>query len=633
MRHRANGHPQRPSDRGDARSGQVAPARRPDVRHSGRGPAPRSGRRHRAQNQRPRRPGRSGRASRRPAQHPRPGPRAERAGQGRAQRDHAAHFGAADQRRTGLRPQLRFSPEPQTLDLSRRSGRRRGRRDAFGRTQHLLRPRGCPQRVADAGDQIDDPAGNRPGSRPDRRPDSQTVRRRKPPGEISEKHADLRLPRLSRASGTRRLSDSRGGRPVRGFAARVVREPPPGRRRGNLRRADSRHDGGRPADDDARAPPQHGGSGPRVGSRRPRLLPQNVRVARRLIAEVAAMKSLFSRACRILFAWIATIGLMAALVAQASAAEGRERVYFGTYGNGPTAGVFVAELDLATGTVSEPPLAGRAVNASFVALAPDHRHLYAVAEVSSLGGRRTGGVVAFAVVPETGALRPINEQSSGGAGPCHLVVDKAGKNVLVADYEGGAVAVLPIDEHGGVRPASSVMQHRGHGVNRERQEAAHAHSVNLDAANHLAFAYAIDELDSTITAFWYDADNGTLSRIQVVSTLPKDFHGVNTASEVAVHPSGKYVYGANRGHDSIAIFTVDAASGKLTPDGHESTQGKTPRNFAIDPTGSFLLAANQDSDSVVVFRIAPATGRLRPTGQKLRMKEPVCVRYVLLGRS
>ncbi len=398
------------------------------------------------------------------------------------------------------------------------------------------------------------------------------------------------------------------------------------------------------------------------------------------------MKSLVPRAASmsltsILFTSVAMTGLFTASVAPASAAEGRERVYFGTYGDGPTAGVYVAELDLATGAVSEPHLAGRAVNASFVALAPDHRHLYAVAEVSSLGGRRTGGIVAFAVAPETGALRAINEQSSHGAGPCHLVVDKAGKNVLVADYEGGAVAVLPIDAHGALRPASSVMQHHGHGVNRERQEAAHAHSVNLDAANHFAFvcdlgvdkifvyrfdpqagklspnqppavkvadgagprhfafdptgrfAYAIDELDSTITAFWYDADNGTLSRVQTVSTLPKDFHGVNTASEVAVHPSGKYVYGANRGHDSIAIFTVDAASGKLTPDGHESTQGKTPRNFAIDPTGSFLLAANQDSNSVVVFRIDASNGRLRPTGQKLRMKGPVCVRYVMLGRS
>jgi 6-phosphogluconolactonase len=363
------------------------------------------------------------------------------------------------------------------------------------------------------------------------------------------------------------------------------------------------------------------------------------------------------------------------------AAEGRERVYFGTYGQAPNEGVFVADLDLATGLVTEPHLAGRAVNASFVALHPDHRHLYAVAEVSSRGGRRSGGVVAFSIVPETGMLRPINEQISGGAGPCHLVVDKGGKNVLVANYEGGSVCVLPIDERGGLRPASSVILHHGKGVNRERQEAPHAHSVNLDAANHFAFvadlgvdkifvyrfdpkagkltpnqptavqvapgagprhfafdatgrfAYAIDELDSTITAFWYDAENGTLSRIQVVSTLPKDFRGVNTASEVVVHPSGKFVYGANRGHDSVALFSVDPASGKLNPEGHEPTQGKTPRNIAVDPTGAYLLAANQDSNSVVVFRIDAANGRLRPTGQKLRIHEPVCVRYLMLGGS
>jgi 6-phosphogluconolactonase len=363
------------------------------------------------------------------------------------------------------------------------------------------------------------------------------------------------------------------------------------------------------------------------------------------------------------------------------AAEGRERIYFGTYGQAANEGVFVAELDLTTGHVSEPRLVGRAVNASFVALHPDHRHLYAVAEVSSLGGRRTGGVVAFSIAPETGALHQINEQPSGGAGPCHLVVDKAGKNVIVANYEGGSVAVLPIDERGGLKRASSIQLHHGKGVNRERQEAAHAHSVNLDPANRFAFvadlgvdkifvyrfdaaagklspnqppavkvaagagprhfafdptgrfAYVIDELDSTITAFWYDAENGTLSRIQVVSTLPKDFHGENTASEVAVHPSGKFVYGANRGHDSLAIFSVDPVSGKLTADGHEPTQGKTPRNFAIDPTGAFLLAANQDSDSVVVFRIDAATGRLRATGQKLRIHQPVCVRSLVLKGS
>jgi 6-phosphogluconolactonase len=375
------------------------------------------------------------------------------------------------------------------------------------------------------------------------------------------------------------------------------------------------------------------------------------------------------------------VSCLIALTSTTQAAEGRERVYVGTYGQAVNEGVFVAELDLATGNVSEPRLAGRAVNASFVALHPDRRHLYAVAEVSSVGGRRSGGVAAFSIVAETGMLRPINEQISGGAGPCHLIVDKAGKNVLVANYEGGSVAVLPIDERGGLRSISSLFLHRGKGVNRERQGGPHAHSVNLDAANHFAFvadlgvdkifvyrfdprvgklspnqppavkvapgagprhfafdptgrfAYAIDELDSTITAFWYDAENGTLSRIQVVSTLPKDFRGVNTASEIVVHPSGKFVYGANRGHDSIALFSVDPASGKLSSEGHEPTQGKTPRNIAIDPTGAFLLAANQDSNSVVVFRIDASNGHLRPTGQKLRIHEPVCVRYLMLGGS
>jgi 6-phosphogluconolactonase len=374
----------------------------------------------------------------------------------------------------------------------------------------------------------------------------------------------------------------------------------------------------------------------------------------------------------LLFALTALLAV--AFASSVPGAEGKTRIYIGTYGQGPKAGVFVAELDLATGSMTEPRLAAHAVNASFVALHPDQRHLYAVSETSQ-GRTRVGSVVAFSVVPETGALHRINEQTSGGGGPCHLVVDKAGKNVLVANYETGSVAVLPIDARGGLKAASSVIQHHGKGVNRERQEGPHAHSVNLDAANHFAFvadlgvdkvfvyrfnseagklspnqppgvklapgagprhfafdptgrfAYVVDELDSTITTFWYDAENGTLSRIQVISTLPKDFRGTNTASEVAVHPSGKFVYGANRGHDSIALFSVDPVSGKLALVGHESTQGKTPRNFAIDPTGAYLLAANQDSDSVVVFKIDAASGRLQATGQKLRIHEPVCVRY------
>ncbi|HUE14051.1 MAG TPA: lactonase family protein [Planctomycetaceae bacterium] len=369
---------------------------------------------------------------------------------------------------------------------------------------------------------------------------------------------------------------------------------------------------------------------------------------------------------------------VAVVAARSSArgAEGTERVYFGTYAEKPNQGIFVAELDLASGVVSPPRLAARTTNPSFLAFDPSHKFLYAVAEVSMLGGKRTGGVIAFAVDGPTGRLTRLNEEPSHGAGPCHLVVDKTGKNVLVANYEGGTAAVLPILDGGRLKSASSWVTHHGKGPNPERQEQAHAHSINLDAANRFAFvadlgldkvfvyhfdaaagslkandpnfvavapgagprhfafhptgrfAYVIDELASTITAFWYDADNGTLATFQTVSTLPKDFKGSNTGAEVVVHPSGKFVYGSNRGHDSIAMFSVDAATGRLTSVGHEPTQGKTPRNFAVDPTGNYLLAANQDSDTVVVFRVDPATGRLKPTGQTLKIHMPVCIKYV-----
>jgi 6-phosphogluconolactonase len=360
---------------------------------------------------------------------------------------------------------------------------------------------------------------------------------------------------------------------------------------------------------------------------------------------------------------------------QAQGAEGSERVYFGTYGNGPGEGIFVAELNLASSVVSPPRLAAEAVDPSFLAIAPSHKYLYAVSEVSTLGGQKTGGVVAFAVDQATGRLTRLNEQASHGAGPSHLVVDKTGTNVLVANYEGGSAAVLPILEGGRLRSASSWTEFHCHGPNAERQEKSHAHSINLDPANrfafvadlgcdaihinrfdaatgslrnnkpssaslppgsgprHLAFhptgrfVYVANELASTVNVFWYDADAGSLSSVQTISTLPPAFKETNTVSEVVVHSSGKFVYVANRGHDSIAIFNVDVVTGRLTAAGHESTQGKTPRNFNIDPTGTFLLAANQDSDSVVVFRLDPATGKLKATGQTVKIRKPVCVRF------
>lgn len=350
-------------------------------------------------------------------------------------------------------------------------------------------------------------------------------------------------------------------------------------------------------------------------------------------------------------------------------------VFFGTYTGGNSKGIYRARIDLSSGALSDLQLAAEVENPSFLALHPNGKFLYAAGEVSKFKGEAGGAVSAFALDRKTGKLTLLNQQSSRGAGPCHLVVDRAGKNVLVANYGGGSVAVLPIDEDGRLREASSFVQHKGSSINRQRQEAPHAHSINLDAAGafavvadlgldkllvyrfdaeqghltpndppynavapgagprHFAFhpngrlAYAINELHSTLTALAYDAKRGTLKEIETVSTLPEPVKG-NSTAEVQVHPSGKFVYGSNRGHDSLAIFAVDQETGRLTSRGHQSTGGKTPRNFGIDPTGAFLLAANQSSDTVVVFRIDPETGKLTPTGQSLEVPKPVCVKFL-----
>jgi 6-phosphogluconolactonase len=250
------------------------------------------------------------------------------------------------------------------------------------------------------------------------------------------------------------------------------------------------------------------------------------------------------------------------------------------------------------------------------------------------------------------------------------------KNLLVANYDGGSVAVLPIQTDGKLSPLSSFIQHHGTSVDKSRQEGPHAHSINLDAANHFAavadlgldkvliyrfdaedgklapnsppsvsvkpgsgprhfafhptgrYAYVINEMKSTVTAFSYDAKSGTLKELQTISTIPEQFKDETSTAEVQVHPSGKFLYGSNRGHDSIAVFKIDESTGMLTAVDRTPTQGKTPRNFGIDPSGNFLLAANQDSDTVVVFRIDTQTGKLTPTGQKLEAPRPVCVKFV-----
>lgn len=355
------------------------------------------------------------------------------------------------------------------------------------------------------------------------------------------------------------------------------------------------------------------------------------------------------------------------------------RVYLGTYTGGDSEGIYLSELDMATGKLSAPQLAAESVNPSFLAIHPTKPLIYAVGEISDFQGKKSGGVSAFAVDPKTGKLKLINQQPSIGAGPCHLTVDATGRNVLVANYGGGSVACLPINEDGSLREASSFIQHKGSSVNPQRQEGPHAHSINVDAANRIAvaadlgldkvliyrldaadgkltpndppsvsvpagggprhfawhpngkFAYTNNEITSSVTTFSYDAETGELKPLQTISTLPDGYDGSNNSTaETRVHPSGRFVYVSNRGHNSIAIFTVDPSTGKLTPTGHESTRGEIPRNFNLDPTGTYLLAANQDTNNVVVFRINPKTGGLTPTGSEINVSSPVCVRFVPL---
>jgi 6-phosphogluconolactonase len=348
-------------------------------------------------------------------------------------------------------------------------------------------------------------------------------------------------------------------------------------------------------------------------------------------------------------------------------------VYFGTYTRGESKGIYVYEMDYASGKL-KPLSVTESDNPSFLAIHPTGRYLYAVNEIGNYQGEKAGAVSAFAIDAASGHLSLLNQESSKGATPCHLVVDRAGRNVLVANYGGGSVASLPVAIGGSLGPASSFVQHKGSSVNPNRQEGPHGHSINLDPSGRFAFAadlgldkvliykfaangkltgnepafakvkpgagprhfafhpsgqfaYVINELQRTVTAFAFDAKAGALTTLQTITTVPDDVTSGSTA-EVQVHPSGKFLYGSNRGHDSIAIYMIDQKTGKLTALGQQKTLGKTPRNFGIDPTGKYLLAANQSTNNVVVFRINQDTGALKPTGTVVEVPTPVCVKFL-----
>ncbi len=332
-------------------------------------------------------------------------------------------------------------------------------------------------------------------------------------------------------------------------------------------------------------------------------------------------------------------------------------------------GIYRFQLDLETGQVTGGDLAAEANSPSFLAVDPSGSYLYSANEAGT-----EGGVGAYEI-QEDGSLKTLNTQSSKGSGACHVWVDDAGKTVLVANYGSGSIACLPIKDDGSLREASTFEQHVGYSVNPQRQKEPHAHSIYTGPAGRFVYAcdlgtdkvyiyrfnaeegtlkpnnpafgavppgsgprhlaihpsnglvYVINEMASTITTFKRDEQTGALEAVDNVSTLPKGFEGNSSTAEIFIHPTGRFLYGSNRGHNSIAVFAIDGDSGKLTPIDYTPTGGQTPRNFAIDPTGKWLIAANQDSNDLFVFKIDPATGKLAPVGQRTELGAPVCVLF------
>jgi 6-phosphogluconolactonase len=364
------------------------------------------------------------------------------------------------------------------------------------------------------------------------------------------------------------------------------------------------------------------------------------------------------------------------------APAGATLVYVGTYTTGKSKGIYLFRLQ-PTGSEVSPNvtlvplgLAGEASNPSFLELDLKRRLLFCVNEIDTFEGKPGGSVTAFSIDAASGELTLLNQRPTKGTAPCHLTLDKEGRYLLVANYGSGSVVVFPVAADGRLGQASDFVQHSGESVNPERQTGPHAHCVTLDPANrflfvcdlgldkvlgykfdaqngkltpnnpaftpikagagprHMVFrpdgkfAYLINELNSTINAFAYDRKSGVLTEIQTVTTLPGNYDGPNTTAEIDVHPSGKYLYGSNRGNETVVVFEIDKAKGTLTWVEEQGTGGKTPRHFGIQPSGQHMAIANQDSDTILASRIDPGNGRLKPSGIFAECPFPVCVRFL-----
>lgn len=349
------------------------------------------------------------------------------------------------------------------------------------------------------------------------------------------------------------------------------------------------------------------------------------------------------------------------------------RLYVGTYTDAGSEGIYTYRLDLATGALTHEITTAGITSPAFLAFSPGKKFLYAVNEMGEFQGKSSGAVSAFSVNQETGALTLLNQQPSQGAHPCHISVDATGKWVLAANYTGGNVIMFPVQADGSLGEASDMIKHEGSGPNAARQKGPHAHSINLDPGNQFVYAadlgidkimiyrldkengklaensissarvapgagprhltfhpngkfvYVINELNASITAFAFNSENGGLSEIETVSTLPDDWTGNRQCADIHIHPSGRFLYGSNRGHDSIVIYRINQNTGKLTHVGYQTEKVVWPRNFAIEPSGTYLLVANKDANNVVTFKIDQETGELQDTGYSVEVSKPVCI--------
>ena len=354
-------------------------------------------------------------------------------------------------------------------------------------------------------------------------------------------------------------------------------------------------------------------------------------------------------------------------------------LFVGTYTAKDSKGIYAYRSQSGSNKLIPLGLVAETPNPSFLAIDPTDRFLYAVNELEKYKGEASGSVSGFAIDKNSGKLSLLNQVSSRGTDPCYVSLDQSGRHVLVANYGSGSVAAFPVLKDGGLGEATTFVQHSGSGPVRERQEGPHAHWIGVTPDNRFAmaadlgndkvlvyrfdqktgslstndpafvklepgsgprhldfspngkFAYVISELRSKINVFSYDLQQGALEPLQSIATVPKEFSGTNHPAEIRVHPNGRFLYASNRGHDSIAVFSIDQKKGTLSLIGHFSTQGKNPRNFEINPSGSELFVANQENGNIVIFEIDQATGRLTSTGQVLHIDSPVCLKFLAVS--